>query len=199
MICWGYRPHFWKPPNACKCEQSSRNICGGSPLCMWLPLVMLWCCDWCLTCLQVCPGDQPWATTWERRKLITSGLWECVPGRHWGRFVFFYNFGLHCLYGGFILHFELAFVCMCFHRWIWFCSGFAFLLAFISCGVLFVARVVKHWLAWYLHPFFLDITVGHRTFLFFFFCKMEARLGNEGFAFFHRFASVFFLQIQSAS
>jgi hypothetical protein len=33
----------------------------------------------------------------------------------------------------------------------------------------------------------------------FFFCKMEARLGNEGFAFFHRFASVFFLQIQSAS
>ena len=72
--------------------------------------------------------------------------WECVPGRDWGGFVFgfcvfFCNFGLHfvCMARSFYIV-NLHISCMCFHRWIWFYSGFAFLFALISCGFYFACK-----------------------------------------------------------
>ena len=92
-------------------------------------------------------------------------LWECVPGRDWGGFVF-----------GFVFFFATL-VCILFvwrvrfTLWIYiflacvFIGGFDSILVLRSClhwlvvGFILLARVVKHWLAWHLH-FLLDITFG---------------------------------------
>jgi hypothetical protein len=143
-MIWGY-PYFTKPPFLWNLNFNPQPAASGTD--QWWSM-LLWSIIQRIHLLLLYPFSIIPIIKIRKGQCYYPHLlsWECVPGRDWGGFVFgfcvfFCNFGLHfvCMARSFYIV-NLHISCMCFHRWIWFYSGFAFLFALISCGFYFACK-----------------------------------------------------------